>query len=35
LPTVPLSLAADFCPPVNLEESYADACRRRRVDEVL
>ncbi len=34
LPTVPLSLAADFCIPVALEASYLDACRRRKVDEV-
>lgn len=35
LPTVPLSLAADFCVAVDLEEAYRDACRRRRVDEAL
>lgn len=35
LPTVPLSLAADLCVPVNLETSYRDACQRRRLDEVL
>jgi hypothetical protein len=35
LPTVPLSLAADFCVPVDLEAAYGEACRRRRVEEVL
>jgi Protein of unknown function (DUF4058) len=35
LPTMPLSLAADFCVPVDLEAAYAEACRRRRVEEVL
>jgi hypothetical protein len=34
LPTVPLSLEADWCVPVDLEEAYREACRRRRVDEV-
>ncbi|HEX5270273.1 MAG TPA: DUF4058 family protein [Gemmataceae bacterium] len=35
LPVVPLSLAADHCLAVDLEASYLDACRRRRVDEAL
>ena len=35
LPTVPLSLEAEHCVPVNLEAAYAEACQRRRVDEVL
>ncbi|HZT80260.1 MAG TPA: DUF4058 family protein [Gemmataceae bacterium] len=35
LPRVPLSLAADFCVPVDLEAAYAEACRRRRVEEAL
>lgn len=35
LPRVPLSLAADFCVPVDLEAAYQDACSRRRFDEVL
>ncbi len=35
LPTLPLSLAADFCVPVDLEAAYAEACQRRRVAEVL
>jgi hypothetical protein len=34
LPTLPLSLAADLCLPLDLEESYREACRRRRIDEV-
>jgi hypothetical protein len=35
LPTVPLSLGAEWCVPVDLEESYREACQRRRVDEVV
>lgn len=35
LPTVPLSLAAELCVPVDLEAAYGAACRRRRVDEVM
>jgi hypothetical protein len=35
LPRVPLSLAADSCVAVDLEAAYLDACRRRRVDDVL
>ncbi len=35
LPTVPLSLAAELCLPVDLEAAYTDACQRRRVDEAL
>jgi hypothetical protein len=35
LPTVPLSLAADLCVPVDLEAGYTEACRRRHVDEVV
>jgi hypothetical protein len=35
LPTVPLSLAADWCVAVDLESAYAEACRRRRVAEAL
>jgi hypothetical protein len=34
LPKVPLSLGAEWCVPVDLEESYREACRRRRMDEV-
>jgi hypothetical protein len=34
LPTMPLSLQADLCVPVDLEAAYAEACRRRRLDEV-
>jgi hypothetical protein len=34
LPTVPLSLSADHCVPVELEAAYLDACRRRNFDEV-
>jgi hypothetical protein len=32
LPTVPLSLEAELCVPVDLEAAYLDACQRRRVD---
>lgn len=35
LPTMPLSLAADQCVPVDLEASYGEACQRRRVDEAM
>jgi hypothetical protein len=35
LPTVPLSLAADCCLPVDLDAAYRDACQRRRVEEAL
>jgi hypothetical protein len=35
LPTVPLSLGAELCLAVDLEAAYRDACRRRRVDEVV
>ncbi len=35
LPRVPLSLGADWCVPVDLEESYREACRRRRLDEIV
>jgi hypothetical protein len=34
LPKVPLSPGAEWCVPVDLEESYREACWRRRVDEV-
>ena len=34
LPKVPLSLGAEWCVPVDLEESYREACQRRRMDEV-
>ena len=34
MPCVPLSLGADLCLPVNLEETYQDACRRRKVEGV-
>jgi hypothetical protein len=34
LPTLPLALAADYCVPVDLETAYAEACSRRRFDEV-
>jgi hypothetical protein len=35
LPKVPLSLSAECCLAVDLEESYREACRRRRVEEVV
>jgi hypothetical protein len=35
LPAVPLSLEAEHCLAVDLESSYLEACRRRRVDEAL
>jgi Protein of unknown function (DUF4058) len=35
LPTVPLSLEAELCVPVDLETAYVEACHRRRVEEVL
>jgi hypothetical protein len=35
LPSVPLSLAADFCIAVDLEVSYLDACERRKVQQAL
>jgi hypothetical protein len=35
LPTLPLSLAAELCVPVDLEAAYREACQRRRVDETL
>lgn len=35
LPTVPLSLEAEICVPVDLEAAYRDACQRRRVGEVV
>ena len=35
LPTMPLSLAADYCVAVDLEAAYAEARRHRRVDEAL
>jgi hypothetical protein len=35
LPTVPLSLGAEWCVRVDLEASYREACRRRRVDEAV
>ncbi len=35
LPTVPLSLAADFCVALDLEAAYQDACARRRFEDVL
>jgi hypothetical protein len=35
LPTMPLSLGADHCVPVDLESVYLEACHRRRVDELL
>ena len=35
LPTLPLSLAADYCVPVDLEVAYGEACSRRRFDEVI
>jgi len=34
LPTMPLSLAAEYCVAVNLEGAYLEACHRRRIDEV-
>jgi hypothetical protein len=35
LPTMPLSLHAELCVPVDLELAYLQACQRRRVDEAL
>jgi len=35
LPAMPLSLHAELCLPVDLEASYQEACRRRRLDEIL
>jgi len=35
LPTMPLSLEAEHCVRVDFEATYAEACHRRRVDEVL
>jgi hypothetical protein len=35
LPTMPLSLEAELCVPVDLEAAYSEACQRRRVGEVL
>jgi hypothetical protein len=35
LPTMPLSLEAELCVPVDLEAAYDEACRRRRFDEVV
>jgi Protein of unknown function (DUF4058) len=35
LPTVPLSLGAELCLPVDLEGAYLDACQRRRLGEAL
>ena len=34
LPTLPLSLEAEFCVPVDLDTAYAEALQRRRFDEV-
>ena len=31
LPTLPLALNAEVCLPVDLEATYMDACRRRRL----
>jgi hypothetical protein len=31
LPTVPLAISSDFVVPIDLETSYSDACRRRRL----
>lgn len=33
LPTLPLSLAADVCLPLDLEAAYSVACRKRRLEE--
>lgn len=35
LPTLPLSLEAEFCVAVDLEAAYVEACRRRRIEEAL
>ncbi len=35
LPTLPLSLAAELCVPLDLEAAYTEACQRRRVEEAL
>jgi hypothetical protein len=35
LPTVPLSLGAELCVALDVEAAYAEACRRRRVDELF
>jgi hypothetical protein len=35
LPTLPLSLGADLCVPLDLEAAYSEACQRRRFAEAL
>jgi hypothetical protein len=35
LPRLPLSLSAEHCLPVDLESAYLEACRRRRLDEIM
>ena len=35
LPTVPLSLEAEHCVPLDLEAAYSEACQRRRVADIL
>jgi hypothetical protein len=35
LPTLPLSLEAEQCVPVDFEAAYEETCHRRRVDEAL
>jgi len=35
LPTLPLSLDAELCVPVDLDAAYVEACQRRRIEEAL
>jgi hypothetical protein len=35
LPSMPLSLEAEFCVPMDLEAAYAEACGRRRLNEII
>ncbi len=35
LPTLPLSLDAELCVPVDLDAAYLEACQRRRLEEAL
>lgn len=35
LPTAPLSLGAELCLPLDLEASYSETCRRRRIPDAL
>jgi hypothetical protein len=35
MPTMPLSLHAECCVPVDFEAAYSEACQRRRVNEIV